>query len=686
MNTSVARTAVIACLILSCSLVRAETGATNIINGVTTNAPGDFSVGTNGPFNALIVTNAGVLNVSGAGSIGFKLGASNNNAWIIGPASRWSNSGSFYVGNSGARNSLIITNGGRVINGNGYIGNNAGASNNSVWVGGADSVWSNRLNLFVGNNGPGGSLAIATGGTVIASNVTVGAGATSTGNVITLNDGFLFVTNQARTGTLDIRRGALTFNSGTVTVNRLFVTNGASSAVTFNGGTLNSGNSLVNNNTQFRVGNGVSAARLNLDGGAHWFANGLSISANATLSGTGVVAKPVIGGVTNAGVIAPGNSAGSLAFDCDLALLNTALLSLELGGTNDWLYDQINVEETFDFQGVLDVSLLGGFTPQFGDEFDLFDFSVANGRFSRLNLPALDPALYWNTDYLYTTGQLLVGDRQAAWMISPADGSAFASSEATFVWDRGVRVSRYALWVGSTPGGYDLYAGIETGRSRTVTLPTDGRLIYVTLWSWVNGAWERGRSYTYTASTAGAARMLSPANGTTLADGSATFIWDAGVGATQYALWVGSSPNSHDLYAGVETSLSRTLTLPADGRTLHVTLWSWINGAWQSNAYTYTAYTQPGLVKAKVISPTNGSNLTSTSLELVWDAGEGVTQYALWVGSRPMGFDIFARVVTGLTRTVTVPADGRTIYVTLWSFLDGVWQPNFYTYTAPRAR
>jgi len=30
--------------------------------------------------------------------------------------------------------------------------------------------------------------------------------------------------------------------------------------------------------------------------------------------------------------------------------------------------------------------------------------------------------------------------------------------------------------------------------------------------------------------------------------------------------------------------------LPVDGRTLHVTLWSWMNGSWQSRAYTYTAF------------------------------------------------------------------------------------------------
>jgi len=273
----------------------------------------------------------------------------------------------------------------------------------------------------------------------------------------------------------------------------------------------------------------------------------------------------------------------------------------------------------------------------------------------------------------------------AAQMISPAQGSTFTNATVTFTWDAGTGVIHYALWVGSKADGFDLYARMETGLSRTLTLPVDGRAIYVTLWSWINGKWEKN-SYTFTAYTGPlpvAAQMVSPTDGSTFTNRMVTFTWDGGIGVNHIALWVGSTAKSFDLYVGLERGLSRTVRLPVDGRPIYVTLWSWINGKWESHAYSYTAYTQPGLVKAKITSPTNGSNLTSTSLELTWDAGEGVRRYALWVGSRPMGFDLYARFETGFSRTITVPADGRTIYVTLWSFLDGYWQSNSYTYTAP---
>jgi hypothetical protein len=54
-------------------------------------------------------------------------------------------------------------------------------------------------------------------------------------------------------------------------------------------------------------------------------------------------------------------------------------------------------------------------------------------------------------------------------------------------------------------------------------------------------------------------------------------------------LWVGSTPNSYDVYAGWETGLWRALMLPTNGQPIYVRLWSWLNGAWQWNDYTYTA-------------------------------------------------------------------------------------------------
>ncbi|MCX6911016.1 MAG: hypothetical protein NTY01_23650, partial [Verrucomicrobia bacterium] len=119
----------------------------------------------------------------------------------------------------------------------------------------------------------------------------------------------------------------------------------------------------------------------------------------------------ITGVITNAGSIAPGDSAGILTGSGDLTLLGNSLLQMQLAGTNDWLYDQVNLAGAFNFGGALTLSLLDGFNPAAGNRFDLFDFSGGSGAFSLTNLPGLDPLLYWNTSALYSTGEI-----EADWM------------------------------------------------------------------------------------------------------------------------------------------------------------------------------------------------------------------------------------------------------------------------------
>lgn len=89
-------------------------------------------------------------------------------------------------------------------------------------------------------------------------------------------------------------------------------------------------------------------------------------------------------------------------------------------------------------------------------------------------------------------------------MVNPVPGVTFGSSSVIFSWTAGTATS-YALFVGSTSGGSDLYnSGIISALSRTVnSMPTDGRTVYATLYSKVNGSWVSNK-YTYTAfSTSG---------------------------------------------------------------------------------------------------------------------------------------------------------------------------------------
>lgn len=182
------------------------------------------------------------------------------------------------------------------------------------------------------------------------------------------------------------------------------------------------------------------------------------------------------------------------------------------------------------------------------------------------------------------------------------------------------------------------------------------------------------------------AQITSPASGSTLTSSSVTFTWDTGTGVTQYHLYVGASgAGSSDIFSqNTGTAQSRTVNgIPTDGRTIYVRLWS-LASSWQYRDYTYTTCTGcGGAVLAAITSPAPGSTLTSSNVTFTWNAGTGVTQYHLYVGTTAGGVDIYsANQGASLSRAVNgIPTDGRAIFVRLWS-LTTSWQFRDYTYTA----
>ena len=126
--------------------------------------------------------------------------------------------------------------------------------------------------------------------------------------------------------------------------------------------------------------------------------------------------------------------------------------------------------------------------------------------------------------------------------------------------------------------------------------------------------------------------------------------------------------------------------LPCDGRTLHVQLYTHINGAWLSpQRYTYTAPTGCSSTSAQIASPTPGTVLTGTTITFAWGAVSGADQYWLDVGNSVATGDIWAGALTATSKVVSgLPCDARTIYVQLYTHMNGAWlTAQRYTYTAP---
>lgn len=242
----------------------------------------------------------------------------------------------------GAHGTLIQSNGLVQLFGVFYIANNP-ASVGLVEVYGGALIATN-VSARIGDDGNGTLAQYA--GTVILDSASVGRGSNAVGSVIlrggVMQPGSLslgrFATAQ---GTLEVSGGTLDMSTKTLYVGRegnglavlsngvasvetllIAASNTASGTLQMRGGSLITGQLIadrssaqfqfssgtlvvtqattVANGAAFVVGNGTQPATLQLDGGTHSFANGLVISANATLKGTGTV----IGTIT----VLPGGS------------------------------------------------------------------------------------------------------------------------------------------------------------------------------------------------------------------------------------------------------------------------------------------------------------------------------------------------------------------------------------------
>lgn len=240
-----------------------------LVDSATWVNTGNLTVGHNDDWNSLTIQNAGVVSSSN-GYIGVNSGSDWNEALVTGSGSLWDNTADLFVGlNGGTRNYLKVLNGGRVNDVNGYIGDNAdhnragvgfgslwnnsgdlylglnggylneltiwggsqvnnvngyigaNADDNWAWIWDSGSVWNNTGDLFVGFNGGSYNRLRVMGGTVLASNLIIGA-SSSYGNEALVDGGSLVVTNPAG-GLVDIRYGSLYFNSGNILLNHLFV-------------------------------------------------------------------------------------------------------------------------------------------------------------------------------------------------------------------------------------------------------------------------------------------------------------------------------------------------------------------------------------------------------------------------------------------------------------------------------
>ncbi|MBI5774055.1 MAG: hypothetical protein HZA89_09975 [Verrucomicrobia bacterium] len=357
--------------------------------------------------NQLVVRDGGRMENQGLTFLGYET-SSYNITLISGQGSTLhiGASGQLRLGDSSSSNQLVVRDGGRIENsGSSYIGF-WNSTNNVALVTGRGSTFSNGGSLELGFSSLSSSnqLIVTKGGLVTAPTISLDNG---DNGILKVHGGNVSAGNMTIG---DFSSGQLDFQGGTITVTSNFIARGSTDAkVNFAGGILHTRDSTVDLGQTFTVGDGSRYARLNLLGGTNSYAQGVRLSLNAALTGTGLVR----GSVTSAGAIRPGNSAGSLTIEGDLSLEDSASLTFEIGGLLQGAnYDFLTVTNFVQFAGMLSLKLINGFNPSAADSFTLMNFAAQSGAFNNA----------------FNGGRLLTADHLGSFLINNTGTNLTASS------------------------------------------------------------------------------------------------------------------------------------------------------------------------------------------------------------------------------------------------------------------
>lgn len=247
-----------------------EGGATETVTNSWTVPVPWMMVGSNSGSNTLVVTEGGQV-VNGIGYLGNTIHSSGNRARITGAGSVWSNANELSVGHQGADNVLEIANGGRVVARTNYIGHSS--SGNQVRIADAGSVLEAET-LQVGHMGGGNELQVSNGGRAESQNAALGYWIGADNNTATVagngsvwtNSGTLNVGEYGSGNQLVIEDGGLVASAG--------VNIGANTLSTNNRVSIQNGGTLATKNLAIGAGNQLD---LN-DGGAFAINNDFNAS------------------------------------------------------------------------------------------------------------------------------------------------------------------------------------------------------------------------------------------------------------------------------------------------------------------------------------------------------------------------------------------------------------------------
>ena len=261
-------------------------------------------------------------------------------------------------------------------------------------------------------------------------------------------------------------------------------------------------------------------------------------------------------------------------------------------------------------------------------------------------------------------------------LIYPTANATDVVTTQAFEWTAVQDADAYILYVGTTPGAYDvLAAGLLTTTTYLVAtpLPAD-RTLYAQVLARVDGVWRPSVVVPFTARRI-AASMIYPTANAILTSMTQAFEWTPVIGADAYILHIGTAPNTWDVVAAgllTQTTHLVTTVLPVD-RTLYVRVGSRVGGVWRYGdnvPFTVVRTT------ASMIYPTANATGVLTTRAFEWTTVTGADAYILHIGTAPDTWNVLAAgLLTGTSYmvTTTLPTD-VTLYVRVGARSGGVWR------------
>jgi T5SS/PEP-CTERM-associated repeat protein len=288
--------------------------------GSVWNNRADFDVGGNSAGNRLDVAGGGTALTGGHGTIGLTLGANSNTVFVADAGSRWLVTSNLFVGNEGAFNRLVVSNGGFAGSEFSVVGSESTASNNVAWVTGLGSIWTNSI-LELGWNGQDNQLVMTNGGSVISRTGSMGksAGANRNQCVVTGPGSAWRLAENLFVGFNASANRLVVSNAGQV-VNDLGVIGlfGHSNEVTVTGAS-----SLWSNRFHLNVGSFASANRLVIQNGGTVYGSNVFVGASADSTNNRVL--------VNGGTLRATHASGTSALDVQRGTnaLNAGLVDVD---------------------------------------------------------------------------------------------------------------------------------------------------------------------------------------------------------------------------------------------------------------------------------------------------------------------------------------------------------------------